>query len=71
MQIVIFIFIFILSTQIVKVLGLQSGLVKAELLRLLKDDNEEVLQGLIPHISEILDLLLQNQIIGADQTVLH
>ena len=50
-------------------MGSKSGLIKAELIRLLKDDNEEVLQGLIPHISEILEHLLQNQVIGLDQVV--
>lgn len=52
-----------------KVLGSKSGLIKSELIRLLRDDNEEVLQGLIPHVSEILEHLLQNQLIGMDQTV--
>ncbi|XP_058804971.1 uncharacterized protein LOC131672055 [Phymastichus coffea] len=54
--------------EVVKVLGSKSILIKAELIRLLKDSNEEVLQGLIPHVSEILDVLQQNQVIGADQT---
>jgi hypothetical protein len=51
-------------------LGSKSALVKMELLNLLKDNHEEVLQGLIPHISEILDCLLQNHVIGADNNVI-
>ncbi|XP_011493807.1 PREDICTED: serine/threonine-protein phosphatase 4 regulatory subunit 4-like [Ceratosolen solmsi marchali] len=54
--------------EIVKVLGSKSGLIKMELLNLLKDSHEEVLESLIPHISEILDRLLQNHLIGVDNT---
>ncbi|XP_046472879.1 serine/threonine-protein phosphatase 4 regulatory subunit 4 isoform X4 [Neodiprion pinetum] len=51
-----------------KVLGSQNGLIKNELIRLLKDDSEEVLQGLVPHLAQTFDLLTQSQTIGTDQT---
>ncbi|XP_031778902.1 serine/threonine-protein phosphatase 4 regulatory subunit 4 isoform X2 [Nasonia vitripennis] len=53
--------------EVIKVLGSKSFLIKAELIRLLKDDNEEVLQALIPQISEIIEHLLHNKLIGVDQ----
>ncbi|XP_014210936.1 serine/threonine-protein phosphatase 4 regulatory subunit 4-like [Copidosoma floridanum] len=53
--------------EIINVLGRESGLIKPELIRLLKDDNEEVLQGLIPHVSGILENLLQHHLVRADQ----
>lgn len=52
-------------------MGSKSFLIKAELLRLLKDDHEEVLQGLIPQISEIIEHLLHNKLIGVDQNTVN
>lgn len=60
-----------LFAKVIKILGTRSGIVKTELLRLWKDDHEEVLQGLVPHTSVILDHLLQNKLIGEDQAVSH
>ncbi|XP_048510011.1 serine/threonine-protein phosphatase 4 regulatory subunit 4-like [Athalia rosae] len=50
-----------------KVLGSQNGTIRTELIKLLKDDSEEVLQGLVPHLAQTLDLLTQSQTIGTDQ----
>lgn len=41
-------------------------MIKNDLIKLLKDDNEEVLQGLIPHVSETLELFVQSQTISKD-----
>jgi len=38
-------------------LGSSSSLLKPELIRLLRDDAEEVLQALVPHLGKILVLL--------------
>ncbi|KAJ8681033.1 hypothetical protein QAD02_016820 [Eretmocerus hayati] len=54
--------------EVVKVLGSKSGLIKPELIRLLKDGHEEVLQGLIPNISIILENLLQNQLLDYSES---
>ena len=55
--------------QVAKILSPRNGLIKAELIKLLKDDNEEVLQGLIPHVAKTCELLTQSQTIGTDQIV--
>ena len=38
-------------------LGSSSSVLKPELIRLLRDDAEEVLQALVPHLGKILVLL--------------
>lgn len=50
-------------------LGPKSGRIKTDLIKLLKDNSEEVLQGLIPHIGLTLDCLAESQIIGVDKMV--
>lgn len=55
--------------QVAKVLGPKSGRIKTDLIKLLKDNSEEVLQGLIPHIGLTLDCLAESQIIGVDKMV--
>lgn len=56
-------------TKVGKVLGSHNGTIKSELIKLLKDDSEEVLQGLVPNLAQTLDLLTQSQTIGTDQMV--
>ncbi|KZC09718.1 Serine/threonine-protein phosphatase 4 regulatory subunit 4, partial [Dufourea novaeangliae] len=53
--------------EVAKVLGPKSGRIKADLIKLLKDDSEEVLQGLVPHIGLTLDCLAESQTIGVDR----
>ena len=55
--------------QVAKVLGPKSGHIKTDIIKLLKDNNEEVLQGLVPHIGLTLDCLAESQIIGVDKMV--
>jgi hypothetical protein len=43
--------------QIAGVLGAACSVLKPELIKLLRDDAEEVLQGLVPHVGQILVLL--------------
>jgi hypothetical protein len=43
--------------QIAGVLGSASSVLKPELIKLLRDDAEEVLQGLVPHLGQTLVLL--------------
>lgn len=52
-----------------KILGSKSTRIKGNLIKLLKDDSEEVLQGLIPHIGLTLECLAENQTIGTDKMV--
>lgn len=52
-----------------KVLGSKSAQIRGNLIKLLKDDSEEVLQGLIPHIGLTLECLAENQTIGTDRVV--
>ncbi|XP_018346143.1 PREDICTED: serine/threonine-protein phosphatase 4 regulatory subunit 4-like isoform X4 [Trachymyrmex septentrionalis] len=53
--------------EVAKVLGPTSARIKGNLIKLLKDDSEEVLQGLIPHIRLTLECLVESQIIGTDK----
>lgn len=53
----------------VKILGPKSARLKGNLIKLLKDDSEEVLQGLIPHIGLTLECLVESQVIGTDKMV--
>ncbi|XP_024945736.1 serine/threonine-protein phosphatase 4 regulatory subunit 4 isoform X2 [Cephus cinctus] len=53
--------------EVAKALGQDLGLINADLIKLLKDDAEEVLQGLVPHLATTLELLVQSQVIGTDQ----
>ncbi|KAK9293417.1 hypothetical protein QLX08_011632 [Tetragonisca angustula] len=53
--------------EVAKVLGPKSGHIKTDIIKLLKDNNEEVLQGLVPHIGLTLDCLAESQIIGVDK----
>lgn len=48
---------------------MKSGRIKADFVKLLKDDPEEVLQKLVPNISSTLESLVQSQIIGTDKVV--
>jgi hypothetical protein len=43
--------------QVAQLLGSASSLLKPELIRLLRDDAEEVLQVLVPHLGKTLVLL--------------
>lgn len=42
--------------EIIKLLGAKNILIKNDLIKLIKDDNEEVLAGLVPYIGKILQL---------------
>ncbi|XP_043667778.1 serine/threonine-protein phosphatase 4 regulatory subunit 4-like isoform X3 [Vespula pensylvanica] len=53
--------------EVAKILGMKSGKIKADFVKLLKDDPEEVLQKLVPNISSTLESLVQSQIIGTDK----
>lgn len=53
-----------------KVLGPKSAQIRGNLIKLLKDDSEEVLQGLIPHIGLTLEYLAENQTIRTDRVVI-
>lgn len=54
-----------------KVLGPRSARIKRNLIKLLKDDSEEVLQSLIPHIGLALECLVESQTIGTDRMVIQ
>jgi len=56
---------------VTKILGPKSTRVKGNLIKLLKDDSEEVLQGLIPHIGLTLECLMESQAIGTDKMVIQ
>ncbi|KAI4494467.1 hypothetical protein M0802_008959 [Mischocyttarus mexicanus] len=53
--------------EVAKILGMKSGRIKADFIKLLKDDPEEVLQKLVPNISSTLESLVQSQTIGTDR----
>ncbi|CAL7947776.1 unnamed protein product [Xylocopa violacea] len=53
--------------EVAKVLGPKNGRIKTDIIKLLKDDSEEVLQGLIPNIGLTLDCLAESQTIGQDR----
>lgn len=53
--------------EVAKVLGPKSGRIKTDLIKLLKDNSEEVLQGIAPHIALILECLLESHVIGIDK----
>ncbi|KAG5314651.1 PP4R4 phosphatase, partial [Pseudoatta argentina] len=53
--------------EVAKVLGSKSARIKGNLVKLLKDDSEEVLQGLIPHIGLTLECLVESETIGTDK----
>ncbi|XP_012275461.1 serine/threonine-protein phosphatase 4 regulatory subunit 4 isoform X4 [Orussus abietinus] len=53
--------------EVAKVLRSRNAAIRAVLVRLLKDDSEEVLQGLVPHIAGTLELLVQSHSIGTGQ----
>lgn len=50
-------------------MGSKNGVIKPELVKLLKDEHEEVLQGLIPHLSIILENIIPKKAVGMDQMV--
>lgn len=54
----------------VKLLGPKSTRLTKNFIKLLKDDSEEVLQGLIPYISLTLECLVENQTLGTDKMVI-
>lgn len=51
-------------------MGPKNVRLKVNLIKLMKDDSEEVLQGLIPHIGAMLECLAESQIIGIERTVI-
>ncbi|XP_043276579.1 serine/threonine-protein phosphatase 4 regulatory subunit 4-like isoform X2 [Venturia canescens] len=53
--------------EVARILGPRNNLIKGELIKLLKDDSDEVLQGLVPHVAVTFELLLQSQTIGMDK----
>nr|XP_012145699.1 PREDICTED: serine/threonine-protein phosphatase 4 regulatory subunit 4-like isoform X1 [Megachile rotundata] len=53
--------------EVAKVLGPQSGRITTDIIKLLKDNSEEVLQGLVPNLGVTLDCLAESQIIGIDR----
>ncbi|EGI61308.1 Serine/threonine-protein phosphatase 4 regulatory subunit 4 [Acromyrmex echinatior] len=53
--------------EVAKVLESKSARIKGNLVKLLKDDSEEVLQGLIPHIGLTLECLVESETIGTDK----
>ncbi|XP_014606274.1 PREDICTED: serine/threonine-protein phosphatase 4 regulatory subunit 4-like [Polistes canadensis] len=53
--------------EVAKILGMKSGRIKADFIKLLKNDPEEVLQKLVPNISSTLECLIQSQTIGPDR----
>ncbi|KAG7202029.1 hypothetical protein KM043_004713 [Ampulex compressa] len=53
--------------EVAKVLGPKCGRLKGDVIKLLKDDSEEVLQGLVPRIGLTLDCLTESQTIGVDR----
>ncbi|XP_012349045.1 serine/threonine-protein phosphatase 4 regulatory subunit 4 isoform X2 [Apis florea] len=53
--------------EVAKVLGPKSGRIKTDLIKLLKDNSEEVLQGIVPHIAIILECLVESHVIGIDK----
>ncbi|KAL6447163.1 hypothetical protein ACFW04_001463 [Cataglyphis niger] len=53
--------------EVTKVLGSKSARIRGNLIKLLKDDSEEVLQGLIPHLGLTLENLAENQTVGTDR----
>ncbi|XP_057326164.1 serine/threonine-protein phosphatase 4 regulatory subunit 4-like isoform X4 [Microplitis mediator] len=53
--------------EVAKILGPKNHLIRNELIKLLKDDHEQVLQGLIPQLSTTLQLLTQSQALGMEQ----
>ncbi|XP_050464372.1 serine/threonine-protein phosphatase 4 regulatory subunit 4-like isoform X4 [Cataglyphis hispanica] len=53
--------------EVSKVLGSKSVRIRGNLIKLLKDDSEEVLQGLIPHLGLTLENLAENQTVGTDR----
>ncbi|XP_029174252.1 serine/threonine-protein phosphatase 4 regulatory subunit 4-like isoform X6 [Nylanderia fulva] len=54
--------------EVAKVLGPKSAQqIRGNFIKLLKDDSEEVLQGLIPHIGLTLECLTENQTIRTDR----
>lgn len=50
-------------------MGPKSGRIKTDLIKLLKDNSEEVLQGIVPHIALILECLVESHVIGIDKMV--
>ncbi|XP_068083242.1 uncharacterized protein [Anabrus simplex] len=52
--------------EVTSVLGPACGMVKNELVKLLRDDSDEVLQGLIPNIAMTMELLAKTGNIGPD-----
>ncbi|GLG97256.1 Protein piwi [Gryllus bimaculatus] len=52
--------------EVTHVLGPNCGKLKRELVKLLRDDVEEVLQGLIPHLSKTMELLAKYRELGPE-----
>ncbi|XP_012521534.1 serine/threonine-protein phosphatase 4 regulatory subunit 4 isoform X3 [Monomorium pharaonis] len=53
--------------EVAKVLGSRGARIKGNFIKLLKDDSEEVLQDLIPHLGLTLECLAESQTIGTDR----
>ncbi|XP_015126876.1 serine/threonine-protein phosphatase 4 regulatory subunit 4 isoform X1 [Diachasma alloeum] len=52
--------------EIARIMGAKNGALKNDFIKLVKDDNEQVLQGIVPHIGEILQLFVESQTISKD-----
>ncbi|XP_011335620.1 serine/threonine-protein phosphatase 4 regulatory subunit 4 isoform X2 [Ooceraea biroi] len=53
--------------EVARIIGPKNARLKGNLIKLLKDDSEEVLQGLVPHIGLMLESLAESQTIGTDR----
>ncbi|XP_034188374.2 serine/threonine-protein phosphatase 4 regulatory subunit 4 isoform X2 [Osmia lignaria lignaria] len=53
--------------EVAKVLGSRCGEITLDVIKLLKDNSEEVLQGLVPNLGVTLDCLAECQVIGIDR----
>ncbi|XP_044009935.1 serine/threonine-protein phosphatase 4 regulatory subunit 4-like isoform X5 [Aphidius gifuensis] len=55
--------------EIIKITGTKNNIIKNNILKLLKDDNENVLSGIVPYISKILQLYFPTQTIQTVQVM--
>ncbi|XP_063973328.1 serine/threonine-protein phosphatase 4 regulatory subunit 4-like isoform X4 [Diachasmimorpha longicaudata] len=52
--------------EIVRIMGAKNGSIKNDFIKLVKDDNDQVLQGIVPHIGQILQLFVESETISKD-----
>ncbi|XP_011306054.1 serine/threonine-protein phosphatase 4 regulatory subunit 4 isoform X2 [Fopius arisanus] len=52
--------------EIARIMGDKNGSIKCDFMKLVKDDNEQVLQGLVPNIGKTLQLFVESQTISKD-----